>query len=262
MKFIHLSDTHLLPRSRTIIGIDACARLEAAVASIRTNFSDAAFCMVTGDLTDEGDAQSYQEFRKILDQLPMPWYPLLGNHDIRSVARENLGDLPWHSGGFLQYEFETAVGQFIVLDSLVDMDTSYLNEDQLNWLEERLSAAQQTGQDVYLFMHHVPFNIGIPWMDRLYQMDNGEDLATVLKRYNNIRHMFFGHVHRPIHGSWHGIPFSIVRSTAHQVALDLEDDKPKFIAEPPSYGIVLVEDNQVVIHDHSFLEENSSIIQG
>ena len=59
MKFIHLSDTHLLPRSQLVHGIDVCARLEAAVDSICEKFADAEFCMMTGDIADLGDRESY-----------------------------------------------------------------------------------------------------------------------------------------------------------------------------------------------------------
>ncbi|KLN59196.1 hypothetical protein WH96_18820 [Kiloniella spongiae] len=255
MKFIHLSDTHLLPKSETIIGIDACDRLEVAVESISRDFSDAAFCIITGDLTDRGDPQSYREFIRILDRLPIPWYALMGNHDERHVAKEELPDLPWCSDGYLYYEFATEVGQFVVLDSLVDMDTSYLSKEQLDWLDGCLARARAAQKSVYLFVHHVSFDIGIPWLDEQYNMNNGDELGAILKKHNNVRHLFCGHVHRPIHGSWQGIPFSTVRSTCHQVALKLTGEKVIFTDEPPSYAVVLLRDNRVVIHDHNFLGE-------
>lgn len=257
MKFIHLSDTHLLSKPQTIHGVDPRQRLNAAVDCICSQFSDAAFCMVTGDLTDTGNAEDYAEVRRILDRLPFPWHPLLGNHDNRSVAKSVLDFLPWNADGFLQYELETDAGMFIILDSLVNMRTSHLCRKRLDWLQARLDAARSAGKDVYIFMHHVPFDIGIQWLDRI-QMQNGDDLWAVLKGFGNIRHMFFGHVHRPVHGSWHGIPFSTVRATAHQVALQLGDGERAFIDEEPSFAVVLLTDDQVVIHDHDFLRTANS----
>ena len=95
MKFIHLSDTHIRPKPQKIRGIDVHARLEAAVESINKNFSDAELCMVTGDLTDQGDAESYTEVCEILDRLEIPWHGLMGNHDKGNVARATLSHFPW-----------------------------------------------------------------------------------------------------------------------------------------------------------------------
>ena len=257
MKFIHLSDIHYLANAQTVRGIDPRARLEAAVSSISANFADAAFCMVTGDLTDRAEAAAYLDVKDILDRLAMPWHALIGNHDIRAHARAALPDLPWHSDGFLQYDLATDAGRFIAMDTVREgHDEGRLDDARLDWLSRRLDAARDTGQDVYLFMHHPPFEIGIKWLDGMHMRD-GDRLAAVLARPNNIRHLFLGHVHRPCHGSWNGIPFSTVRALAHQALLRPDDTSARFIRENPAYGVVSISDGAVVIHDHSFLEESA-----
>lgn len=261
MKFIHLSDIHILPRPQTIKGVDVCARLDAAVESINANFADAELCMVTGDMTDSAEIESYIEARRILDRLPMPWHALMGNHDGHSSnAKKVLANLPWQPDGSLQYTLDTAVGTFIVLDSSVvgHLDSGRLSRSRLAYLREQLVIAQASQKDVFLFMHHVPFDIGIHWLDGM-KLENGDELWDVLRGFDNVRQIFMGHIHRPTHGSWHGIPFSTVRSTAHQVALRFEHEH-QFIGETPSYAVVLVDEDQVVIHDHSFLEENLPIV--
>lgn len=214
--------------------------------------------MVTGDLADRGESDAYRRVSQALDRLPFPWYPLMGNHDDRIVARDCLDALQWHEDGFLQYELETEVGRFLVLDSVDGTGSGCLCQRRLDWLRTRLDVARDEGKKVFLFMHHVPFDIGIGWLDEINMVD-GEAMAAIVKDYDNIRHLFMGHVHRPCHGSWHGIPFSTIRGNAHQVALRLGDAGRGFIAENPSYAVVLIEDNQVVIHDHNFLEENLPI---
>jgi len=64
-------------------------------------------------------------------------------------------------------------------------------------------------------------------------------------------------VHRPIFGSWLGIPYSTLRGTNHQVALRL-DDTPKIGAshEPPQYGVVLLGEDTVTVHVHDFLDRS------
>ncbi len=253
LKFIHLSDLHLLPEEQKLHGIDPCASLEAAVNCICSDFADAEFCMVTGDFTDAGDVVSYQTARRILDRLPHSWHGLMGNHDAKaSNAQIALPDLPWQSDGSLQYALETPMGVFIVLDSSVGgVDSGKLDAKRLDFLRQQLGLAKAAGRDVFLFMHHVPFGIGIGWLDAV-KLENSAELWQVLKGFDNIRHMFFGHIHRPTHGSWHGIPFSTVRATAHQVLLDLGDATSKFVDEDPAFAVVIVANDQVVVHDHTF----------
>lgn len=255
MKFIHISDIHLIAGSQLLYGIDPRTRLDAAVNSICSHFADAEFCMVTGDLTDKGEAEAYREVKEKLDRLPFPWYPLMGNHDIRSQAQLAISDIPWHEDGFLQYELRKDAGRFIVLDSVhAGHHEGRFCKKRLNWLKARLDAARDVAQDVYLFIHHVPFDLGIDWLDRIKMVDSAA-FAALLGNYNNIRHMFMGHVHRPCHGSWNGIPFSTVRSTAHQVSLCVDDTGNRFIKENPAIAVVTIEGNSIIIHDHSFLEE-------
>ena len=74
---------------------------------------------------------------------------------------------------------------------------------------------------VYLFMHPTPFKIGIPTLDRSKFRDGAERIQQIVSDFSNIKHLFFGHVHRPISGSWYGIPFTALWGTNHQILLDL-----------------------------------------
>jgi len=58
-------------------------------------------------------------------------------------------------------------------------------------------------------------------MDRIALTDAAALIAVIKPNRARIRHLFFGHVHRPIAGSWLGIPFSTLRGTNHQVCFDL-----------------------------------------
>ena len=109
---------------------------------------------------------------------------------------------------------------------------------RLAWLRDALAKSQD--RKVYLFMHHPPFDVGMPCVDRLGLGSDGQHMGEVLADYNNIRHLFFGHVHRPIAGSWRGIPYTTLRGTNHQVPLDFNavEVVPKS-HEPPAYALVL-----------------------
>jgi len=257
-KFIHLTDPHIIARPQQLYGLDLHARLEAAVNSINSHFTDAELCMVTGDIAHWGEADAYGELREILDGLAIPWHVLIGNHDERAIMQAAFPDAPWSEDGFLQFTLETPAGVFIAIDTVNDgRNTGIMCEARLRWLRDQLLATQDKGQDVFLFMHHSPFDIGIHGMN-LIGMINPEDFVAVLQGFSHIRHLFFGHLHRTCHGSWNGLTFSTVKATAHQVGLVLDDQTPlQCTLENPAYAVVLVGDDSVVIHDHSYLEEDA-----
>ncbi len=257
MKIIHLTDSHLVASPQKLFGLDMADRLQSAVDSITKYHSDAEFCVFTGDVTHWGEPEAFEDFRSIMRNLPMPWHPIPGNHDTRDIFKQvlmnTLGDLT----EFIQYSVDTPTGRFLLLDTLDEGKASgTLCEGRLNWLEGELEKSRST--DVFLFMHHAPMNVGIAAIDRI-KLDNAEKLHRLVKRYPNIRHLFFGHLHRACHGSWHGLPFSTVKATAHQLALVLDSSSPLISSrEDPNYAVVMIDRNNVIVHDHSYFDEDKT----
>ena len=94
-------------------------------------------------------------------------------------------------------------------------------------------------------MHHPPFNIGIPTLDRINLQEDKLRIRQIVNDFPNIKHLFFGHVHRSVSGSWHGISFSTLRGTNHQVQLDLKtEDYLSINHESPAYYVILLEPQQ------------------
>ncbi len=258
-KFIHLTDPHITASPVTLFGKDVGDHLVRAIESINRNFGDAALCMITGDLAHWGEAHAYAKLKEILPELKMPWHLLIGNHDARVAARDAFPELPWSEDRILHYRMETAGGVFLVLDTVDDRNNNGRHfESQLRWLRQQLLETQAAGDDVFLFMHHPPMDIGIHSMN-LIGMANPEDLIAVLQGFRHVRHMFFGHLHRTCHGSWRGIPFSTVKATCYQVELRLDgSDVLSCSHEHPAYAVALINKDSVVIHDHSYMEEGKA----
>lgn len=257
-KFIHVTDTHLVPPGQTLYGLSPRQRLDACIADINAGHADAELCVITGDLTHWGQPEAYAELRDGLEELAIPYRLLLGNHDHRGHFLQAFPGAAIDAGGFVQSVAETPAGRFILLDSNEPgVHWGVLCDTRLAWLQARLE--EEPERPVYLFIHHPPFPVGIRKMDR-HSLRDPERLAMVLAPHNGrIRHLFFGHLHRPICGSWHGIPFSTMRATNHQVALDFEvEDVVPGSHEPPAYAVVLVEGDRVVVHFHDFLDRTAT----
>jgi hypothetical protein len=97
-------------------------------------------------------------------------------------------------------------------------------------------------------------------MDEI-SLQQPEKFAAELAGQTNIRHLFFGHLHRPIAGSWRGIPMTTMRATSHQVALDFQIERVvPGSHEPPAYAVVLAEPDQTVVHFHDFLDKTNTFM--
>jgi Icc protein len=253
MKFIHLTDLHLVAPGRRLYGLDPHARLRAAIADINASHADAAFVLITGDLAHHGEDAAYEALRAALGKLAQPYHLLIGNHDDRGAFLRAFPAAPVDADGFVQGLLATPAGALVLLDTHEPgTHEGRLCARRLAWLDRTLAGLR--GQAVLLAMHHPPLPLGLPAMDAFGLLERRK-LAAILARHGNVRHIFFGHVHRPLHGTWEGIPFSTQRGLSHQVAMHA--GAPSGIPgshEPPAYAIVLVEEGSVVIHVHDFLD--------
>ena len=259
MKFIHFTDTHLVAPGKRLHGLDPCARLDACIESMSDMHGDAVLCVHTGDIADGGDPLAYAALRERLSALPMPVHLIVGNHDDREAFLHAFPDAPLDGHGFVQSAVPTEAGVFLLLDTLEPEQGSggAYCERRMEWLEARLEEARD--ETIYVFMHHPPFAIGLKGLDAM-ALEDPEPIGQALLGAGDVRHLFFGHVHRPISGQWHGISFSTLYGTNHQVRFDMEAGSPlPYTAEPPAYSVVLLEPDRVVVHTHHYTADQRNI---
>ena len=243
MRFIHLTDMHITAGDQPLYGLSPHGRLRSAIACINEDFADVSFVMMTGDLVNRGTLAEYEALRPILEELNAPHYLLLGNHDRRAAFRKIFGEAPVDNNGFVQYAFTVEDNRFIVMDTLDEGKVGgLLCEQRLDWLAREL--ASLNGQDAYLFIHHPPL-----------RLEGGEALADMIDG-GRVKHLFFGHVHRPLHGSWRGIPISSQHSTLHQFVYKFGTSIMQGCHELPTFAAVNLVNGNVVINPHSFLDDS------
>jgi 3',5'-cyclic AMP phosphodiesterase CpdA len=240
MIIAQLTDTHLLPEGRKLANlIDTNAQLEAAVARLNGLSTPADVVLVTGDLADDGEPESYAALRERLGALNAPFYLIPGNHDRRQALVEAFPDhayLP--QNGFLQYAVEDHAVRLIALDTLVEgRDGGALCEERLAWLDRTLAAEPQ--RPTQIFMHHPPFESGIRWMDSM-GLSGARDLRGVLGGHPQVRLVVCGHIHRPFHSMLGRVPVGVAPSTAWQVHLDLAPEAGPHAAMEPAAGFLHV----------------------
>ncbi|MFT5507320.1 MAG: Icc protein [Hyphomicrobiaceae bacterium] len=246
MKFIHITDPHLTKPGQILWGTDPCDRLSRCLDDIARLHGDAAFCVISGDLTEMGETAAYDGLRQRLQDFPIRTFLMLGNHDERTAFQSVFPEEPSCADGFVQQVHKTDQGIFIFLDTKKEGRTSAgeLCEKRQQWLTEQLAEAGDA--PVFLFMHHPPFDVGVSHMDPI-KLDDPEAFVEAIGAGANIRHIFFGHVHRAGYFNWRGIPCTSLPGTNHQVSMSPESVGTTYSSEPPMYGIVSLHGEQINI---------------
>lgn len=259
LKIIHVSDTHIGPVGQLVVGLDPLERLRQVVQTINGSHDDAALCVITGDLTDRGDEDSYRAFADIVRELKIPYRLLLGNHDNRESFRRVFPDVPVDADGFVQSMDDFGDIRLIFLDSLHDNHAGLgqLCNSRVEWLERVLQEAAATGRRSVIFIHHPPFSVGVRMFDQMLLENPAPFLNKIAA--NKPLHLAFGHLHLTTSGSWNGIPYSCNRGVAHRIALSLEGDVTEFIEAEPTFDVMLISSNGVLVH-HTAPTTDSAVI--
>lgn len=265
MRFVHLTDLHVIAAERgALYGIDPVARLQAAISDINLRHgpgsaAQAAFVLITGDLVHDGTESDYQTLREALRMLALPLWMTLGNHDDRPRFRSTFPGHPVDPSGYVQFALSAGSSRVLVLDTHVPgCPHGELSPPQLAWLSERLAEDQAP---VLLALHHPPVAIGLGLLDRIRLRQEDELWQVLAPHRTRIRHLLFGHTHRLMAGSWRGIPFSNGNAMGHQVALDFAlQDGVRGSREPPTYAVVQLDESDVVVHFHNFLDRTADFL--
>lgn len=191
------------------------------------NLLDPDMVMTVGDLVNGYCAppkweEMAKEYRDIMQNLKMPWFPVAGNHDIywrgpNRPADENEAMFEKHFAP-LWYWFEHKKCAFIVLFSDEGDGTGAardftkpaqqkMSARQRAWLEETLQKTKAL-KHAFVFIHHPK------WVKKTYPGANWDDVHNLLKASGNVRAVFAGHVHRTRYdGNRDGIDYVTLATT-------------------------------------------------
>lgn len=263
MLIAQISDLHIRrPGQLAYRRLDTAPFLTRCIARLNQWAPRIDAVLITGDLVDTGDPGEYAHLRALLATLEIPYYLMVGNHDLRAPLRAAFPEAAYlfeGDGDFIQYQVELGDAatplRLIALDSL---DPSHsggrLCATRLAWLAQALQAAQ--GMPVVVALHHPPFGTGIGHMDSaLLDANDSLALAALIGRYPNVERVLCGHLHRPIHTRFAGTIASTAPSPAHQVALDLTPQAPSvFVMEPPAFALHLWQPGAGLVSHHGYLD--------
>ncbi|HSY98993.1 MAG TPA: metallophosphoesterase [Terriglobales bacterium] len=97
------------------------------------------FAYLPGDNADHGGVEEYELVRQGLDQLNLPWFAIVGDHDVHLKSHDNFKRYMM-SAAF--YRFDLGSYSFLALDAFASEAPKIfdISEEQLYWLEQELEA--------------------------------------------------------------------------------------------------------------------------
>lgn len=233
MNILHISDIHFRKE------YDECEKGYKAIFHKMTNPSvllkecmeealkePVDLVVVTGDLTENGDADDYRELKHLMEQSLQgtPYVLALGNHDVKSAFwegwfEEKRGNIPYNTVSDLE---EAAIISF---DSSVEGNPDgEISVEQIEWLEEQIHALN--GKPYILITHHH------------FMKEQGvvppvvcpKRLRKVLAE-SNIAGILCGHTHHHFTSRYEGIPYF----TTNSLSFAGEED-PESVKFEEKYG--------------------------
>jgi len=207
-----------------------------------TAAEDPAFVVSVGDSIQGGDDATaraqWDEVERIrAPYRRLPWYPVAGNHDIRSAASEKL--FRQYTGHPTHYGFDYRQAHFTMLDN---SRSDELSAEELAFLEADLKA--HAAQPVKFVFSHRP-----SWLVSV-AVRNPDFALHRLARQFGVQYVVAGHVHQMLRLDLEGVTYlsmpssgghlrasgayrdgwffgrAVVRVNAKQIAVEIDELKP------------------------------------
>lgn len=164
--------------------------------------SGVSFGITLGDLVGD-DLSLHPSYKKAIQKMGLPWYNVIGNHDMNYDAKDDFSSDETFESHFgpTNYAFNYGKAHFIVLDDVLYPNPvtgkgylGGLREDQLLFVENDLKYVN-TDQLIILSMH-------IPLFDKedkkAFREEDRQKLYSLLKNYPNVL-VLSAHTHIQYH---------------------------------------------------------------
>lgn len=231
-KILQISDLHILAEEfATLKGIDTAYYFAKVLNEAHTEHGQFDLILVSGDLAQQPCEKSYAKILTILDYYQTKTVCLPGNHDdyrlmlsvlnskwVSCAKQLNLKD--WHLICLNSQKLDSAIGT--------------LSTEELLFLEQSLIS--QPNLATLVAVHHHCFPSGSAWLDTM-QITNSAEFLNLIKQYDQVKAVTFGHVHQEMQTEINGIPCFSTPATCFQ----FQPNNEEFIIEDKHAGYRIIE---------------------
>ena len=188
-----MSDLHLPANGELLWGEDCRRKFLIAVGQIK-KMRDIHAIIVSGDISNDGNIDSYIYADQVFAELNIPTYWCAGNHDNLSVLSTTFKPKFCRIGGQIK------IGNwrvYLINSVIMDADNPSMNCSRgmvmkkiRKELNEQLS---KNPEPTIIVLHHPPLEIG-GWQDNKILKDR-ETFREMLSQHENVKLVLSGHVH-------------------------------------------------------------------
>lgn len=243
MQIAHISDLHIVADAGPVglLRPDAVARARALIRDLSAFRPKLDMVVITGDTVNDARPDEYAELSAVLDELPIPYIVLPGNHDDRHLLRQIAGKQNYRAADHMYHECNLGLVRIFALDTLSEGEIGgRLLTPQLDWLAQEIEKPFEG--HTFVAMHHPPCAPRMGRLDKAILLEGEERLRMILDAQPQTVTILCGHMHRPFCAFFGRSLVSAASSTAFQFELQLDaPQEPPSIAEPYHYIIHVVD---------------------
>jgi 3',5'-cyclic AMP phosphodiesterase CpdA len=221
MRFAHLSDLHLGQSSVEGVRDDAAAIVEQLVRDVGRISEVLDFVVVSGDMTEDAELASFEQFEDMFTKIGLPVYMVPGNHDGPSGYYKGLK----RSKTLSTWDITNRVVEMPDL-RLLGIDTCIEGEttgriEAISMTRVEQEIARHAALPLIIVMHHPPVAPGLRDFDVVARLDGAAEFQEILSGATNPAIVLAGHVHRPYQGRMDGAACFVAGSPTSAFTSDL-----------------------------------------
>lgn len=211
IRIAQISDLHVFADpNRALLGVNTQESFDAVLKMVKDSIADTDIVILSGDLSQDGSAASYLRVADAVTTLDRPVYIFPGNHDNVEMMYSI------YPRGRINIDRQLIIDNWniIFLNSQIPGKVAgHLDEAELRFMERCLEACPN--HHALVMFHHQPMPVGTEWLDRL-GVDNAEEFWVRVRRYPQVKHVIFGHIHQEFEQEKYGIQCYAAPATCFQ----------------------------------------------
>jgi len=236
---VQITDTHLFKDKKgELLGVPTDDALLHVLDAVRSRCPEMELCLLTGDLAQDAQPETYQRLAGYIEGLGVPVYAIPGNHDDLPTMLANLSTERIVVGESVR------IGSWYIamIDSTVPgEDYGSLNAGAAARLLQELS--DHADLHTIVVLHHPPVLLGSAWLDEL-SLRGKETLLQILAEQPQVKAVIWGHAHQSYENAYDGMRMIGTPATCLQFLP--HSDKFGIDNRPPGFRIMELGDDGVL----------------
>ncbi len=239
ISILQLTDMHLFASENgKLLGVRTADSFKAVIETIVNQHMPYDCIFVTGDLSQDYSAESYQRFASLVKLLNAPVFFVPGNHDDGPLMYSIMGHLGINTSRYLRI----GTWQFIFLNSEVyAVPHGWVDRSEIDFM--LTYALNNPDLNTAVCVHHLPHLVGSRWLDT-QTMHNQDEFISALHLIPKLRLVLSGHVHQEYDKTVDNIRYIASPSTSiqfepfsHDFALDMRGPGWRYLTLEPNGDI-------------------------